>query len=66
MGLVLSFFIVAGLLAFNIFAADTMVRMHRDIKEIHKAVVVRAPPPGVRAPSNVGGPDAKRADAKSM
>ena len=48
MGWFLSLVAIAILLAFNMFAADTMVRLRRDVLEIHKAVVVPAggaPPP---------------------
>ena len=40
MGWLLSLVIIAILIAFNMFAADTMVRLRRDVLEIHKAVVV--------------------------
>jgi hypothetical protein len=50
MGWILSLVIIAILIAFNMFAADTMVRLRRDVMEIHKAVVVAPAPAPVPVP----------------
>jgi hypothetical protein len=34
--------VIAVLVAFNLYAADSMTRMRRDVAEIHRAVVVPA------------------------
>jgi hypothetical protein len=44
MGWFLSLIMISVLVAFNMFAADTMIRMRNDVKEIHKAVVTAAAP----------------------
>ena len=49
MGWFVSLLVIAILIAFNVFAADTMVRLRRDIKEIHKAVVKAPAAPFVAA-----------------
>lgn len=59
MGWFLSLVAIAVLIAFNLFAADAMVRMRRDILDIHKAVVNTSSPrpqppsttPGKASPS---------------
>ena len=46
MNWLLSLLLIAVLVAFNMYAADTMVHLRRDVKEIHRAVVyVSAPKP---------------------
>jgi hypothetical protein len=42
MGWFLSLVMIAILLAFNMFAADTIIRLRSDVKDIHKAVVTDA------------------------
>ena len=42
MGILLSLVIISILIAFNMFVTDALVRMRRDVKDIHKAVVVDA------------------------
>ena len=57
MGFILSLVLIGGLLAFNLFAADTMMRMRTDIQIIRKtlagmekerAVPSTAPPPSTK------------------
>ena len=57
MGWFVSLLVIAILIAFNVFAADTMVRLRRDIKEIHKAVVKAPAAPFVAANACVSNPD---------
>jgi hypothetical protein len=49
MNWLLSLMLIAVLVAFNMYAADTMVHLRRDVKEIHRAVVYVSAPKAAAA-----------------
>ena len=49
MNWLLSLLLIAVLVAFNMYAADTMVHLRRDVKEIHRAVVYVSAPKAAAA-----------------
>lgn len=60
MGWFWSLLIVAILVAFNAFAAESIVRMRHDIRDIHKLVVaLKQPPASIAAAASVPPPKPK-------
>ena len=53
MGWFWSLLIVSILIAFNVFAADSMVRLRHDVRDIHKIVAALRPQPSIAAAASV-------------
>jgi hypothetical protein len=46
--------VIAILVAFNVFAAESMVRLRHDVRDIHKLVsALKTAPPAARVPAAV-------------
>ena len=44
--------VIATLIAFNVFAAESMVRLRHDVRDIHKLVsALKTAPPAARVPA---------------
>ena len=56
MGWLFSTLAILILLSFNVFAVDTIVRLRRDVAELHKAVARISPPPSLGPSVKSGAP----------